>query len=387
MKFINLIFRTLIAFIFYISDSFVILSIPLVPRKNNLILLSRLDHIGDYLLWASQLKLIREVYPAPQYSITLIANATWASMILDDYKIDRIFPINPGRLTRSLKYRFIMFRSIRKMGANVFINPVFSREPYRADSLARISGSKIKIGFRGDESNTFPWLKRITNRWYTKLIEGNFSQLSELEKNAEFVSSLGGPYAPGLIGLNSSPHSIAHNFVGENYFIFVPGGSWLGRCWPIDKFIELAKRLQDKFELPGVICGTLEERELGNKINAGLRVPLINLCGKTTLTELIDVVSNANILITNETGTAHLGAAANVPTICILGGGHFGRFFPYPSQYMPWKSKVIFSKMECYGCNWNCIYDVKKNQAVPCIEKITVDAVWHEILNNFSFKN
>ena len=38
----------------------------------------------------------------------------------------------------------------------------------------------------------------------------------------------------------------------------------------------------------------------------------------------------ASCVISNDTGPAHLSIALSVPTVVIIGGGHFGSFVPYP---------------------------------------------------------
>jgi hypothetical protein len=35
--------------------------------------------------------------------------------------------------------------------------------------------------------------------------------------------------------------------------------------------------------------------------------------------------------------------------------------------------------MTCYGCNWECVYSLKKEEPAPCVSKISVDAVWNEV--------
>ena len=57
---------------------------------------------------------------------------------------------------------------------------------------------------------------------------------------------------------------------------------------------------------------------------------------------------NASLIIGNETGLTHLGYLSGVPTVCILGGGHFSRF-------LPWKEfddivKCVYNKMDCFQC-------------------------------------
>jgi hypothetical protein len=47
----------------------------------------------------------------------------------------------------------------------------------------------------------------------------------------------------------------------------------------------------------------------------------------------------------------------------IVGGGHFGRFFPWGNSSV---ARVVNKPMECYGCNWRCKY-----QSMRCIQEIS----------------
>lgn len=369
--FVKNLYRTMAAAFFWVFDFSAILTTLFNSIKSNRILVVRLDHIGDYLLWAPQITSLRELYPRPKFSMVLIANAAWASLAEETHQFDEILPIKVNQFKRSLTYRFSIIRKIRKLGIEFLISPVYSRDFYAVDLIVRSSGAKLKIGFRGDTTNITPLLKGFTDNWYTRFIEGDFARLSEIDKNAEFIRGLGGKPASGLATLHPSPRILDHS-----YFVLVPGGSWRGRCWPTEKFIELSRRIQQKYNIPGLICGTAQESFLADAINAGLEIPLSNLCGQTSLDQLIDIINNASLLITNETGTVHIGANLGTPTVCMLGGGHFGRFFPYPPDLMPSAVEAIYFPMECYGCNWNCIYEVPKNEAVPCIQMISVDSVW-----------
>jgi len=376
----NKVYRILAAIVVWFADSFSILSTPLPFKKLNRILVIRLDHIGDYCLWEPQVESLRKLYPRSQYSMTLLANSSWAPLAQKTNKFDEVITVDVARLKRSLHYRFLMSRIIRKIRFGLLISPVYSRDFYVVDSIVRLSGAPVKIGFRGDASNILPSLKWITDRWYSKLVEGDFAHLSELEKNAEFIKGLGGEAALGLPKLCSSTSGFKNSFVYNNYFVIVPGGSWRGRCWPIEKFTELSRRIQNKYGIPGLICGTRQEKALGDAINEDLEIPLTNLCGQTSIIELKDVLENSRLLVTNETGSVHIGVAIGTPTVCVMGGGHFGRFFPYPGELMPDTADAVSFPMDCYGCNWDCRFKILENEAAPCIQSISVDAVWQAVL-------
>ncbi len=117
--------------------------------------------------------------------------------------------------------------------------------------------------------------------------------------------------------------------------------------------------------------------------------PLLNWTGRTTLSELLVVFTTAKLLLANETSAVHLAEAVNLPTVCILGGGHFARFVPYTVEDLGKHPlmRTAVHKMDCFGCNWRCIYNVSADKPQPCIEGIAVDDVRQmirEMLSNSS---
>jgi ADP-heptose:LPS heptosyltransferase len=99
------------------------------------------------------------------------------------------------------------------------------------------------------------------------------------------------------------------------------------------------------------------------------------LAGKTSLPEFVEVIRQARLLISNETSAVHIAAAVKTPSVCILGGGHFGRFLPYPEKVVNCKPVAVFKKMACFGCNWKCNQPHNVNGCVPCIEQIEMPDV------------
>jgi hypothetical protein len=59
----------------------------------------------------------------------------------------------------------------------------------------------------------------------------------------------------------------------------------------------------------------------------------------------------------------------------LLGGGHFGRFVPYPDNVNGTPPVAVFHQMACYGCNWQCTQPHEPGQPVPCIAAIPVAEV------------
>jgi ADP-heptose:LPS heptosyltransferase len=125
------------------------------------------------------------------------------------------------------------------------------------------------------------------------------------------------------------------------------------------------------------LCGSRAEYQLCAGIGALTSRRVINLAGKSSLSELVEIIRMAELLVGNETSAIHISSAVGTPSICLLGGGHFGRFVPY--EFDDGQSGVApvpaFHKMDCFGCNWQCTQRYAPGDAVPCIAGIEVEQV------------
>ena len=129
--------------------------------------------------------------------------------------------------------------------------------------------------------------------------------------------------------------------------------------------------INKKYNLFPVICGGISEMNLSNmlkKLNRSIKYT--SLVHDTSILDLVDVISKAKFVLTNETAASHISASVNTLCFTILGGGHFGRFAPYHDSLEQKNNKVIFRKLECFNCNWKCKI-IKDNEDVyPCISNI-----------------
>ena len=132
----------------------------------------------------------------------------------------------------------------------------------------------------------------------------------------------------------------------------------------------------------GVVCGATGEEGLGVALADGADIPLRNLIGKTSLPELLTIVVGARIVVGNDSSAIHLAAAVATPAVCPLGGGQYGRFFPYqvegPSQ-LPFPVPVVNTK-ECFDCDWRCSQEMNSDGPAPCVAQISVDMVMSQIV-------
>ena len=348
------------------------------------VLLVRVDAIGDFVLWIDAAKATVKNYKAQGKSVLLIANKVWATWAEDLSIFDEVIPFDRKAFESNLIYRFHFGRRMRRTGCSIAVQPTYSREWLFGDALIRMSGAPERIGSQGGTQNVRPWQKRISDRWYTRLIAADPAHLMELIRNAEFVRGLlDGNFRAkvadlrGLTANRLDPAFTAAIPATQPYFVLVPGASWDGKEWSIENFIQVAEWLHDMTGWHGVVCGGDADRNLAEEACRRSSIPLLNWAGRTDLSQLSAILSDCRLLVTNDTSSAHIAAAVGAPTVCVLGGGHYGRFMPYEVEQTderPLPTAVVHH-MPCFNCNWRCIYPRTEGKPVPCIDRVTVSQV------------
>lgn len=343
------------------------------------ILVVRTDAIGDFVLWLEAAKEYTTVFPKERYRLVLLGNELWTEIAKEVLEFDEIWPVSRIKLKRDLRYRFKTIKKIRNGNFDKVIYPTYSRELILGDCIVRASGATERIGSAGDSSNQAEFKKNISDRWYTRLILSTFAPLMELERNTEFMHGLGSKMHISLPVLRTKAYTPEEIINLTDYYVIFPGASWTGRQWPVMNFSEIAERIYATTGWTGIICGGQHEVELGEILKNNSKAPLCSLIGKTSILELITTISKANLVLTNDTSAVHFSAALSVPSICIVGGGHFGRFVPYSvSLNQCFTPRAVNYQMSCYNCNWNCIYNTGEGEAVPCISNVSIESVWNE---------
>jgi heptosyltransferase-1 len=115
----------------------------------------------------------------------------------------------------------------------------------------------------------------------------------------------------------------------DNYAVFVPGATVEAKRWPIESFAALAEKVYEKYQYSIVAIGVESEKATAEKLQALTSVPVINLVRKTSIKQLVALLAGARIVVSNDTGPAHIAAALGVPMVLIFGYTNPSRVGPY----------------------------------------------------------
>ncbi len=344
------------------------------------ILVVRGDAIGDFVLFLPALRVLRHHYAGAR--ISLVVAGECADLASSFAPVDEVIAYDRKRYRFDLAYRIRLIRRLRSQHFDVALNPAYSREPL-TDELLYCSGARERIACEGDLSNITARTKARNNAFCTRIYPSSPELLHESERNREFMEQLTKAdesredFRPGLPlsrshlddacallrGQGLDPHSDL--LVG-----MFPGASNPVRIWPTECFAQMADFFADRYGARVFLGGSALDRELGERIIRQCKTTPRNLMGSTTLPQLAAVLRLCCLYVGSESGPLHLAVAVGTPTLCIMGGGHFGRFYPYGDPNM---HRMVFKHMDCYNCNWQCIHE-----SVRCIQEIPLDLACEE---------
>lgn len=125
-----------------------------------------------------------------------------------------------------------------------------------------------------------------------------------------------------------------------------PGATYgSAKRWYPDRFAAVADTLSEEWGAAVVVVGSPAEAPLAGEIEVAARRGVANLAGKTTVREMMALLSLSSFLVTNDSGPMHIGAALGVPLVAIFGPTDWRRTSPWTSL-----AKVVRVEIDCSPC-------------------------------------
>ena len=107
---------------------------------------------------------------------------------------------------------------------------------------------------------------------------------------------------------------------GKMWIAVAPGAAYgSAKCWPAERFAELADGLIAEFEADVILFGTASERDIVGRIEARMRHRPVNVTGQTSIGDLPALFAACHVFIGNDSGAMHVAAAAGLPVVAMFG--------------------------------------------------------------------
>ena len=297
-----------------------------LPDDIRRILLIRTDRMGDVLMCLPAIHAIRKRFPQAQ--ITLLLQKDLRALLDEHPDIDQLLSWNPDEGTGWLSsFRWGICLRREKFDAAVVFNAtrLFHAAVFLANVPIRVGYSR-KWGFLLSRSIADTKVKR---------------NLHEVEYNLELARLLGALPAEQAVYKIEISQTAQREASGILESAGIPAPCrpiaihpWTSnpvKSWPLNSFVELARRIGEKNEFV-IAIGGADSRGLLSASEKGNDRQIIDLTGKVSLKALPALLSRCRLLISNDSGPAHVAAAVGTPTLILAPREHG----PQLERWRPW---------------------------------------------------
>lgn len=189
---------------------------------------------------------------------------------------------------------------------------------------------------------------------------------------------------------------------GKRYCIVCPSVSTAiahfdkERRWPLERFTEVVDFIIDNSDISIVVCGIKSDKVDNDYIVTHCKDSsrIIDMTGKTTFTQWLELIRNAVFLFGNDSGYIHLAAFLKTPSFVLAGYWNYGNFLPYVGNNIKQKAipiNIRAKRPSCCFCKHRKIYDsakiacdkmIKEKGIYKCAWDISVEQVEQNLLES-----
>lgn len=341
------------------------------PQAGEGVVLLRLDGIGDFWLGLPLLASLRQAYAGQR--LTLLANALWADLAQEVGLFQEVVPIAVPAFLRKPAYRYKVLRKLREREPFAELWSLALRRRIAVEDLiAHALPAQRKHAWSRDPSaEEVSWLAQtIDKKTYTHIYSDPLPFAAhEWLHAAQQVRAAGLPPLDFRIYLHLRERWRAPN--GTPFVAVIGGSGSPKRRPPLPFFAHLAQALATRLGSPLRLFGGASDRPYLEALAQLLPSAYIQSvdAGSLSLRRVVKELLSAQVVIAPETGLAHVAATLGIPTLLVAGGGHWGRFVPYPPE-APFLLKVLHHPLPCYGCGWQCIHPLRPDQPFFCLHTL-----------------
>ncbi len=327
--------------------------------------------LGDAILATPLLTAIKRKFPRSK--LALVCRKGVGEFFLKTGLADEIFEINkndPASMAQT-------FSAGRAFKPDLILSP---HQSFRTALFVWSCRAPYSIGFK-NFWNFWAFKKTISRDMKLHDALRQLSLMQSLESLGETVSL----QDPEILFPHISPSKLIQGTDSKFTEIkgavaLAPGSQWATKRWALSGFIGCAREYLKHGEKV-VLVGSPDEILIANEIIK--EIPeAISLVGKTSVTELAQVLSQCRLLITNDSGAMHVATVMGTPVVSVFGP-------TVPSQgYSPWslQSSIVQTDLDCRPCgahghercplgHHNCMKFVTSEMVIAAANKLPMKVV------------
>jgi ADP-heptose:LPS heptosyltransferase len=341
-------------------------------NKPTTILLILYGGIGDIVLATPMLQVLKKIIP--RALIDVVIKAKYASFLEPCPLINRIiiypgyrnvykWPGKPSPFLMSLYQKYdITIGCCEHFGG--------ACRWFTGKALSYLIDAKMRIGTLDRVSVKYPY---ITKHFLTHGIEERYEH--EAIRMLRLLKPLGAVHFEhraavwGEAGDESTLNkfNLSPEVDSNTYMVGVSPFTGIGKQWPIDRYAKLIKYLLSNFNVTVILLGTKKNQQEAAILRCliGENDNVIDLTGMTSAKELITIISTLSLLVSPDSGPAHIAAACQIAEIVLFGHTNPHRYRPWMNQksvLLRARSKKVEDISEAVVCKIACKILVENNE-------------------------
>lgn len=325
--------------------------LPKIYKRNNSFLLINTGEIGDLLV--SSVLLENPEILKNYDKIQFLIKEQYLELFKNYNGKVEFIGYNYKKYKFSIIYKFKLLSKLREEGFEKCIHLTAARGILN-EEITHLVGAKETITLNSFWEYLGHSLGKYFDTKYSKIIASD--TLNEYEKHFELMRYLVEDsskivFNNGVVFDEDNSSKIKKNADYAEAIVIAPFSSLMNREWKREYYFEIINKLKKNHKI--VLLGAKNQKkdleQLKNK-DENIKV----LAGELKLFEIPFLLKKAKLFIGQDSGLTHIALKIGTPLIAIIGGGEFGRFFPYMESGIV---KYLYSKMDCFLCHWECRKD------------------------------
>lgn len=296
----------------------------------------------------------------PDASISWLVNAPYADAVSSHPAVDEVIPFDrKGMGATSKKLNpFPALRFMHELRNRRFDITIDAQGLLRSGLFAFATGAPLRVGYA--DARELGWLglnRRVNVPSQTHTVDKMLALLAPLDVTCDIPDMR-------LYATPDASNKIKSDTQFEApYIALAPTSLWPGKRWPIERFVELAKRINSLGHSTVVIGAPGEQSQCTPLLELQ---GVIDRVGKTTVGEMMAIVERARFVVANDSAALHMAVGFNTPAVALFGPTDTSLVGPYQRS-----SDVIQHRMPAD------ILDHKNEESgLEMMNRITVDEVW-----------
>lgn len=324
------------------------------------VLLVRLRSIGDTVLATPSLFALKRFLPNVTVDILV---EDWVAPLLNDHPhLDNVVVLERG----GFMTRARLARELRAANYDVVYN---LHGGTTATFLTRATGARHRVGFE-----SYQYAQLHNHQAPSPLLLWGQQKTHSVEQQLALLGWTGVPVTDRprtQLGISAAASAAVNKLLAESglsdrkFALIHPAAAFATKQWAVENFARVVEFLGGR-GFASVAIAAPQEKPLLEKLQSEASAKLVIF--DLTLPEVTALAARSQLFVGNDSGIAHIAAAAGTPAVVIFGSSNIAHWRPWNSA----PAEVVFEEMSCQPCPG---YSCEQFDQPECILRVPVARV------------